>query len=62
MNMSRIIIFSNVHLQVGEAKPVVVQADVLKEEIYNCLKSEYTTESLPLTLHEVNQDIYDVAV
>ncbi|XP_067931806.1 uncharacterized protein [Watersipora subatra] len=39
-------------LTVGEAKPVIVQADALKEEMYNCLKPEYSSESLPLLLHE----------
>ena len=37
----------------GEAKAVQVQAEILKEEMLNCLKSEYSTESLPLLLHEV---------
>lgn len=40
-------------LNVGEAKPLTIQAEILKEEVYNCLKNEYTTESLPLLLHDV---------
>ncbi|XP_064411305.1 uncharacterized protein CCDC162P [Latimeria chalumnae] len=39
-------------LQVAEAKPVVMQADVMQEELESCLKREYTADSLPLLLHQ----------
>ncbi|KAH0622205.1 hypothetical protein JD844_024313 [Phrynosoma platyrhinos] len=39
-------------LQVAEAKPLVIQADILQRELESCLKREYTPESLPLLLHQ----------
>ncbi|XP_063110059.1 centrosomal protein CEP57L1 isoform X4 [Cavia porcellus] len=37
-------------LQVAEAKPLVIQADVLQRELESCLRREYTPENLPLLL------------
>ncbi|KAJ6660255.1 hypothetical protein lerEdw1_017955 [Lerista edwardsae] len=45
-------------LQVAEAKPLVIQADVLQRELESCLKREYTTESLPLLLHQARQILF----
>ncbi|XP_013929133.1 PREDICTED: putative uncharacterized protein C6orf183 [Thamnophis sirtalis] len=39
-------------LQVAEAKPLVIQTDVLKRELDSCLKREYTPESLSLLLYQ----------
>ncbi|ETE69944.1 hypothetical protein L345_04247, partial [Ophiophagus hannah] len=39
-------------LQVAEAKPLVIQTDVLKRELDSCLKREYTAESLPFLLYQ----------
>ncbi|XP_015676796.1 putative uncharacterized protein C6orf183 [Protobothrops mucrosquamatus] len=39
-------------LQVAEAKPLVIQTDVLQRELDSCLKREYTPESLPLLLYQ----------
>ncbi|XP_060112837.1 putative uncharacterized protein C6orf183 [Heteronotia binoei] len=43
-------------LQVAGAKPLVIQADVLQKELESCLKREYTSESLPLLLHQFFTD------
>ncbi|XP_061479532.1 uncharacterized protein LOC133383234 isoform X2 [Rhineura floridana] len=43
-------------LQVAEAKPLVIQADVMQRELEICLKREYTSESLPLLLHQFFTD------
>lgn len=40
-------------LQVGESKPLVVQADILQRELESCLRREYTAENLPLLLLQV---------
>ncbi|XP_074845226.1 putative uncharacterized protein C6orf183 [Carettochelys insculpta] len=42
-------------LQVAEAKPLVVQADVVQRELEICLRREETAESLPLLLHQYLQ-------
>ena len=36
-----------------EAKPLVIQADVMQEEMEGALKYEYTAKSIPLLLHQV---------
>ncbi|KAK6176827.1 hypothetical protein SNE40_015054 [Patella caerulea] len=38
--------------QVSEAQPLKCQADIMKEELLSCESSEYTTDSLPLLLHQ----------
>ncbi|XP_007891221.1 putative uncharacterized protein C6orf183 [Callorhinchus milii] len=43
-------------LQVSEAKPLVIQADVMQRELESCLKREYTADSLPLILHQFFTD------
>ncbi|XP_043398700.1 uncharacterized protein LOC102942958 isoform X1 [Chelonia mydas] len=43
-------------LQVAEAKPLVVQADVMQRELESCLRRENTAESLPLLLHQFFTD------
>ncbi|XP_062825081.1 uncharacterized protein ccdc162 isoform X2 [Anolis carolinensis] len=43
-------------LQVAEAKPLVIQADVLQRETECCLKREHTPENLPLLLHQFFTD------
>ncbi|XP_053138712.1 putative uncharacterized protein C6orf183 [Hemicordylus capensis] len=43
-------------LQVSEAKPLIIQADVLQRELESCLKREYTPESLPLLLYQFYTD------
>ncbi|XP_078256203.1 coiled-coil domain containing 162 [Rhinoraja longicauda] len=43
-------------LQVAEAKPLLIQADVMQRELESCLKPEYTTDSLPLLLHQFFTD------
>nr|XP_034965163.1 uncharacterized protein LOC118082199 isoform X7 [Zootoca vivipara] len=43
-------------LQVAEAKPLVIQADLMQRELEICLKREYTFESLPLLLHQFFTD------
>ena len=40
-------------LQVSEAKPLTIQADIMKEEIDACEKFEFTDRSLPLLTHQV---------
>lgn len=45
-------------LQVAEAKPLIIQADVLQREFESCLKREYTPESLPLLLHQVREILF----
>ncbi|XP_077868441.1 uncharacterized protein LOC100372084 [Saccoglossus kowalevskii] len=52
-------------LQVSEAHPLTIQADVLKEEMENSNKEEYTQKSLPLILHQTlewlpNTHKYDI--
>ncbi|XP_064604712.1 uncharacterized protein LOC135469969 isoform X2 [Liolophura sinensis] len=39
-------------MQVSEAQPLVVQADVMKEEMLATQKEEYTKNSIPLLLHQ----------
>ena len=39
--------------QVSQARPLIRQADILKEEMENALKSEYSVKSLPLLLQQV---------
>ncbi|XP_025927821.1 putative uncharacterized protein C6orf183 isoform X2 [Apteryx rowi] len=39
-------------LQVTEAKPLVIQADVMQRELESCLRREYTAANLPLLLHQ----------
>ncbi|XP_073432248.1 putative uncharacterized protein C6orf183 [Dendrobates tinctorius] len=43
-------------LQVAGAKPITVQADVMKRELETCLTREYTAENLPLLLHQFFTD------
>ncbi|XP_078069662.1 coiled-coil domain containing 162 [Mustelus asterias] len=43
-------------LQVAEAKPLLIQADVMQRELESCLTLEYTTDSLPLLLHQFFTD------
>ncbi|XP_019375660.1 PREDICTED: transmembrane protein FLJ37396 isoform X2 [Gavialis gangeticus] len=43
-------------LQVAQAKPLVVQADVMQRELESCLRREYTEENLPLLLHQFFTD------
>ncbi|XP_055490904.1 putative uncharacterized protein C6orf183 [Leucoraja erinacea] len=43
-------------LQVAEAKPLLIQADVMQRELESCLKPEYTSDSLPLLLHQFFTD------
>lgn len=39
-------------LEVSEAQPIVLQADIMLEEMNACSKSEYTGASIPLLLHQ----------
>lgn len=39
--------------QVSQAQPLVIQADVMKEEMLNAESLEYTPGSLPLLIHQV---------
>ncbi|KAM6272110.1 uncharacterized protein C6orf183 [Spheniscus humboldti] len=39
-------------LQVTEAKPLVIQADVMQRELESCWRSEHTAANLPLLLHQ----------
>jgi len=41
-------------LQVSQAQPLVIQSEVMKEEMINAESLEYTPNSLPLLLHQVN--------
>ncbi|KAJ7341823.1 hypothetical protein JRQ81_007119 [Phrynocephalus forsythii] len=43
-------------LQVAEAKTLVIQADDIQRELESCLKREYTSETLPLLLHQFFAD------
>ncbi|XP_015714160.1 uncharacterized protein CCDC162P isoform X2 [Coturnix japonica] len=43
-------------LQVAEAKPLVIQADVMQRELESCWRREYTASSLPLLLHQFFTD------
>ncbi|XP_054675028.1 uncharacterized protein LOC129203961 isoform X2 [Grus americana] len=43
-------------LQVSEAKPLVIQADVMQRELESCWRSEYTAANLPLLLHQFFTD------
>lgn len=44
----------------AKALPVVSLSDVLQRELRSCLSLEYTPESLPLLLHQVNCADYNV--
>ncbi|KFO28653.1 hypothetical protein H920_09944 [Fukomys damarensis] len=48
-------------LQVAEAKPLVIQADVLQRELESCLRREYTPENLPLLLLQI-QNVEDSGI
>ncbi|XP_074751165.1 LOW QUALITY PROTEIN: uncharacterized protein LOC141954983 [Athene noctua] len=39
-------------LQVAEAKPLVIQADVMQRELESCWRREHTAANLPLLLHQ----------
>lgn len=39
--------------QVSQARPLVKQIDLQREEMENAEKPEYTTKSIPLLLHQV---------
>jgi len=39
-------------LQVREAKPLIVQSDVMYEEMSSCSQAEFTGKSIPLLLHQ----------
>ncbi|XP_041457909.1 uncharacterized protein LOC121410103 isoform X2 [Lytechinus variegatus] len=39
-------------MEVSEAQPLVIQADVMKEEMENCQKREFSKENLSLILHQ----------
>ncbi|KXJ20654.1 hypothetical protein AC249_AIPGENE945 [Exaiptasia diaphana] len=39
-------------LQVREAQPLIIQADVMQEEMDTCNDLEYTAKSIPLLLHQ----------
>ena len=41
-------------LKVHDIRKPYIQADVMNEQIENCTREEYTNESLPLLLHQVN--------
>lgn len=41
-------------VQVAEAKPLVIQADVMQRELESCLRREYTPDNLPLLLLQVS--------
>ncbi|XP_021248547.1 putative uncharacterized protein C6orf183 homolog [Numida meleagris] len=43
-------------LQVAEAKPLVVQADVMQRELESCWRKEHEAASLPLLLHQFFTD------
>ncbi|XP_048793577.1 uncharacterized protein LOC125689888 isoform X1 [Lagopus muta] len=43
-------------LQVAEAKPLVIQADVMQRELESCWTREYTATTLPLLLHQFFTD------
>ncbi|KAJ7990800.1 hypothetical protein DPEC_G00290670 [Dallia pectoralis] len=43
-------------LQVAEALPLVSPSDVIQRELESCFNLEYTTESLPLLLHQFYTD------
>ena len=36
-----------------EAQPLIIQADVMREEMTSCCEVEYTGKSIPLLLHQV---------
>ena len=40
-------------LEVCEARPLTTQAETMQDELDISLRSDYTTESLPLLLHQV---------
>ncbi|XP_069092706.1 uncharacterized protein [Pleurodeles waltl] len=42
----------NKGLQVAEAKPLIVQADVMQRELESCLRREYAVDNVPLLLHQ----------
>ena len=44
-------------LRVNDTRPLYIQADVMQEHIENAIKDEYTMESLPILLHQVNNKI-----
>ncbi|ELT87773.1 hypothetical protein CAPTEDRAFT_48024, partial [Capitella teleta] len=39
-------------LEVCEAKPIISQGELMKEEVDICLRSDYTPQSIPLLLHQ----------
>ena len=42
-----------VYLQVCEAKPLTIQADVMEDELKSCFSTDYGVEGMPLLLHQV---------
>lgn len=40
-------------LQVRQAQPLIIQADVMQEEMETCNDLEYSAKSIPLLLHQV---------
>ncbi|KAK2534824.1 hypothetical protein Q9233_004056 [Columba guinea] len=45
-----------VRLQVAEAKPLVIQADVMQRELESCWRREHTAANLPLLLRQAGED------
>ena len=54
------IILSLFIFQISEAHPTVIQADTMREELYNCEKFEYTAENLPLLLLQVREKQWSI--
>ena len=44
-------------MEVAEAAPLQIQAEVMREEMENTEQWEYTTKSLPLLLHQVRMGL-----
>ena len=42
-----------IYPKVREAQPLIIQADVMREEMTSCCEVEYTGKSIPLLLHQV---------
>ena len=45
--------FLMIYPKVREAQPLIIQADVMREEMTSCCEVEYTGKSIPLLLHQV---------
>ena len=44
-------------MEVSQAHPITIQADVMAEELDSTRRSDYEAEGMPLLLHQVNINV-----